>query len=106
MLYKRRASEVGWRLKTAKVDRFCGNAEMVVDERHFESVFEEGNGPVQRWAGRSRGGECYKIVASYGPADIFVRGAQPILVNNIIRDNSTDASGTVNGTGPAISIII
>jgi hypothetical protein len=37
-------------------------------------------------------------------AVIFIRGAQPILVNNILRDNSLDAVGTFNATGPAVSI--
>jgi hypothetical protein len=37
-------------------------------------------------------------------AVIFVRGAQPIIVNNIIRDNSVSVASVMNGTGPAISI--
>jgi hypothetical protein len=37
-------------------------------------------------------------------AVIFVRGAQPIIVSNILRDNSADSTGTLNATGPVISI--
>src|SRR5262249_11252616 len=54
--------------------------------------------------GGSAGGDSRNGRLDNQDAVIFVRGAQPVIVNNIIRDNSVDVSNNQNRTGPAISI--